>query len=389
MLNHLNEAIIVSDELFDLQVGYVTFRNPIALAPMAGITDSAFASKNAKNAGLAVIGGYNLDKETNASAAKLVERGRQEFLSDAPLEFFETEVNAVDTVGAVGFNVRAVSLDPLIKAASIVKAAGGILELDAHCRQEEMVSIGVGEALMKDLPRLTEWIKKIKETGVVLSVKVRANVVDDVALARSIENAGADILHVDAMKEGAGADLRAILRIRDSTRLFLIGNNSIMDIMDARDMFSKGADMISVSRGVLEDDGFIDALVEDVCAVQEQMGWYNSPKHVCRGEGDLRGLAFCCKPVKRCAVHDKAAQLGYNRDEFEIIKMEFVKGTPLEFGDSTCFGSLAWCCKISKPCYLRDGVLDVLDLSASDYMRLKKDLATYILDNAKKPVNEQ
>jgi predicted metal-binding transcription factor (methanogenesis marker protein 9) len=60
--------------------------------------------------------------------------------------------------------------------------------------------------------------------------------------------------------------------------------------------------------------------------------------------------------------------------------MEFAKGTLLEFGDSTCFGSLAWCCKISKPCYLRDGVLDVLGLSAADYMKLKKEMADYILE---------
>ncbi|WP_440952352.1 methanogenesis marker 9 domain-containing protein [Methanococcoides sp. FTZ1] len=378
----------MSDELFDLQVGYVKFSNPIALAPMAGITNSEFANTHAQNAGLAVIGGYNLDSETNAAASKLVERGREEFITGSPLEFLEKEVKAVDIDGAVAFNVRSTTLDPLLKAAEIIKEAGYILELDAHCRQEEMVSIGVGEALIKDQPRLAEWISKIKEIGVVLSVKVRANVVDDIALVRVIEKAGADILHLDAMKEGAGADLSAILRVRDSSRIFLIGNNSVLDFDDAKEMFSRGADMVSVSRGVLQDPHLIDDLVDEVTLLQEQMGWYNSPKHVCRGEGDLRGLAFCCLPVKPCAVHNKAGQLGYSPREFANIKMEFAKGTPLEFGDSTCFGSLVWCCKISKPCYLRDGVLDLLDLSAADYMKLKKDLATYILDNAKKPVNE-
>ncbi|KGK98813.1 methanogenesis marker protein 9 [Methanococcoides methylutens] len=378
----------MSDELFDLQIGYVKFSNPIALAPMAGVTNSEFANNYAKNAGLAVIGGYNLDGDTNIAAKALVENGRDEFITDTPLEFLENEAKAINIDGAVAFNVRSTTLEPLLKAAEIIKNAGGILELDAHCRQDEMVSIGVGEALMKDMPRLADWISKIKETGVVLSVKVRANVVDDIALARTIENAGADILHLDAMMEGAGADLGAILRVRDSTRMFLIGNNSILDFNDAKEMFSKGADMVSVSRGVLQDAHLIDHLVEEVTLLQEQMGWYNSPKHVCRGEGDLRGLAFCCLPVKPCAVHNKAGQLGYSPKEFANVKMEFAKGTPLEFGDSTCFGSLVWCCKISKPCYLRDGVLDLLDLSASDYMKLKKDLATYILDNAKKPVNE-
>jgi predicted metal-binding transcription factor (methanogenesis marker protein 9) len=63
--------------------------------------------------------------------------------------------------------------------------------------------------------------------------------------------------------------------------------------------------------------------------------------------------------------------------------MEFVKGTPLEYGDSTCFGSLAWCCKITKPCFMRDGVLDLIDLSPTEYMKLKKQMADYILDHAR------
>ena len=31
------------------------------------------------------------------------------------------------------------------------------------------------------------------------------------------------------------------------------------------------------------------------------MVWENSPSHICRG-GDVRGLAFCCPPVKPCPI---------------------------------------------------------------------------------------
>ena len=65
------------------------------------------------------------------------------------------------------------------------------------------------------------------------------------------------------------------------------------------------------------------------------------------------------------------------------MKMEFAKGTPLEYGDSTCFGSLVWCCKITKMCPLRDGVLEMIGLSDADYMELKRELADYILDHPK------
>jgi TIM-barrel protein len=377
----------VSDNLFDIKIGNVSFRNPIALAPMGGITDSRFANEKAKDAGLVILGGYNLDAATQKAASEIVARGREEFESSEPLKLIESEIKAVNNGPVVAVNVRSSTVEPLIEAAKLVKDAGVILELDAHCRQKEIIDIGAGQALLTDLAKLCDWIKHIKETGVVLSVKVRANVVDDIELVQQIESAGADILHLDAMQEGAGADLKLIKNIRDSTRMFLICNNSVTDIEMAKDMFSRGADMVSVARGVLEDSALVSQLVNNISTQQKDMGWYNAPKHVCRGEGDLRGLAFCCLPVKPCPVHNTIKKLGYSAQEFTDVKMEYAKDTMLEFGDSTCFGSLVWCCKISKPCYLRDGVLETLGVSDAEYMRLKKELADYIIDNAKKPIN--
>ncbi|WP_440954458.1 methanogenesis marker 9 domain-containing protein [Methanosarcina sp. Mfa9] len=377
----------MSDDLFNLHVGYVRFKNPIALAPMAGIADSAFANQHAGDAGLVILGAFNLDEGSMKVASELAARGRKEFISDEPMEFIKQEIRAVTSGTAVAVNVRSTTLGPLIEAAKLVKEEGAILELNAHCRQPEMLDTGLGEALLQDLPRLSEWIRAIKETGVVLSVKVRANIIDDAQLARIIDKAGADIIHVDAMLEGFGTDLDAIMTYRDSTRKFLIGNNSVTDFADAKEMFSWGADMVSAARGVLEDPELIRKLVESVTSYQQVIGWYNAPKHVC-SSGDFRGLAFCCMPVKPCPVHEKFRKLGYTAEEFARTKFEFAKGTMLEFGQDTCFGSLVWCCKVTKPCWIRDGALNTLDLSDAEYMKLKEQLAKYILDHAKIPVNE-
>ncbi|AKB45049.1 methanogenesis marker 9 domain-containing protein [Methanosarcina vacuolata] len=377
----------MSDCLFDLHIGYVRFKNPIALAPMAGTVDSAFANQYASNAGLVILGAFNLDKASIAVASALVARGRKEFISDEPMELIKKEIRAVTSGSAVAVNVRSTTLEPLIEAAKIVKEEGAILELNAHCRQPEMLEAGLGEALLHDIPRLSAWIKAIKETGVVLSVKVRANVVNDIELARIIDKAGADIIHVDAEMEGFGTDLDAILNYRDATRLFLIGNNSVKDFEAAKEMFTRGADMVSAARGVLENSGLIQELVENVTSYQQSIGWYNAPKHVC-SEGDFRGLAFCCLPVKPCPVHEKFQKLGYTAEEFARTKFDFAKGTMLEYGEDTCFGSLVWCCKITKPCWIRDGVLNTIGLSDSEYMKLKKQLADYVLDHARIPVNE-
>lgn len=377
----------MSDCLFDLHIGYVCFRNPIALAPMAGIVDSAFANQYAGDAGLVVLGAFNLDKGSMKVASDLAARGRKEFISDEPLELIKREIRAVNSGSSVAVNVRSTTLEPLIEAAKLVKEEGAILELNAHCKQPEMLEAGIGEALLHDLPRLSAWIKAIKETGVVLSVKVRANVVNDVKLARVIDKAGADIIHVDAMLERFGADLDAISNYRDATRLFIIGNNSVTDFGAAKDMFSRGADMVSVARGVMENPKLIKELVEGVTSYQESIGWYNAPKHVC-SEGDFRALAFCCLPVKPCPVHAKFKKLGYTAEEFAQTKMEFARGTMLEYGEDTCFGSLVWCCKITKPCWIRDGVLHTIGLSDAEYMKLKEKLAKHVLDHARIPVNE-
>lgn len=377
----------MSDCLFDLHIGYVRFKNPIALAPMAGIVDSAFANQYADNAGLVVLGAFNLDKASITVASDLVARGRKEFISNEPMELIKKEIRAVKSGSAVAVNVRSTALEPLIEAAKIVKEEGAILELNAHCRQPEMLEAGLGEALLHDLPRLSAWIKAIKETGVVLSVKVRANVVNDIELARLIDKSGADIIHVDAAMDGFGADLDTILNYKDATRLFLIGNNSVKDFEAAKDMFTRGADMVSVARGVLEDPGLIQKLVENVTSFQHAIGWYNAPKHVC-SDGDFRALAFCCLPVKPCPLHNKFRKLGYTAEEFARTKLEFAKGTMLEYGGDTCFGSLVWCCKITKPCWIRDGVLNTIGLSDSEYMKLKQQLAKHVLDNARIPVNE-
>ena len=373
----------MSEDLFDIKIDDLSFKNPIALAPMGGITDSQFANEFAKDAGLVILGGYNLDAATNLAASEMAKRGRKEFVSDEPLKLIENELGSVKTESVVAINLRSSTLEPLIEAARMAKNANAIIEIDAHCRQPEMTRIGVGEALLRDLSKLQDTIRKVKATGAIVSVKVRANVIDNIKMAKAIEDAGADILHVDAMKKGSGADMETIRKIRDATRLLLIGNNSVTDFDTAKEMFTRGADMVSVGRGVMEDPSLISSLVKEVTLLQQEIGWYNSPKHVCRGEGDLRGLAFCCLPVKPCPVHSNIKKIGLSAKEFADIKMEFAKGTPLEYGDSTCFGSLVWCCKITKMCPLRDGVLETIGLSDAEYMKLKRQLADHILDHPK------
>ncbi len=369
-------------DLFDLKAGYVKFKNPVAVASMAGITDSGFFEMF-HEAGLYILGGYSIDEATMDASRDMVRRGRKEFVADDVFSLIESELKKVSGKGvAIGINVRAASAGPFLRAAELAKKYGAIMEINAHCRQEEMTAIGAGEAMLKDRISLARLVADAKKMGAVVSLKMRSGVVDDVKLCRTLEKAGLDIIHIDAVGM-RGANLNAIKKIRDSTSLFIIGNNSIVNYETAQAMLSAGSDMISVARAAASNPKFIGGLVSYVEEQQRQTGWYNAPSHICRG-GDLRGLTWCCPPIKDCPVHGALARANLSPEKFARIKLNFGKGTKLERGSTTCFGSMVWCCKFNKPCYLREESMAENNLDYKEYTLLKKKLSEEIIRNIDK-----
>jgi TIM-barrel protein len=369
-------------DLFELQAGYVKFKNPVAVASMAGITNSEFF-ENFLDAGLYILGGYSLDEATMNASREIMKRGRKEFVDDNIFEYIDSELKKVSERGvAIGVNVRATSVEPFIKAAEIAKKYGAFLEINAHCRQEEMAAIGVGEVMLKDRTGLARLVSEIKKTGVVLSLKMRGGIADEVALCRLLRKAGLDIIHIDAMGL-KGANVNLIKKIRDSTDLFIIGNNSVSNYETAQAMYSAGADMVSIGRAAMADAKVVKRIVSYTEDQQRQTGWYNAPSHICRG-GDLRGLTWCCPPIKDCPVHSALARANMSAEEFARLKLDFGKGTKLEKASTTCFGSMVWCCKYNKPCYLRDESMQENKIGHKEYIRLKKKLSEEIIKKINK-----
>jgi len=88
--------------------------------------------------------------------------------------------------------------------------------------------------------------------GSTVSVKVRTEVpgVDLPTVARRIEDAGADVIHVDAM------DSEATIRdVAAATDLFVIANNEVRDRESVREYLAYGADAVSVGRPSREPTG--------------------------------------------------------------------------------------------------------------------------------------
>ena len=228
---------------------------------MAGITDGRFCSNMASQGfDLVTIGGYNTDQNSINAGLKIIKRGRPEFSVDKEylIPYIENEVkfikNQNDYNGSVSVNLRASSPDPIIDVSKIPEL--NVVEINAHCRQYEMVKSGCGQALLKDPKVLKDFTSQVVENcNKKVSVKVRANVpgVDDIMIAKAVADAGADYIHVDAMKPGFDyADYSVIESIKKNVDIFIIGNNSIRDLRSARLMLSSGAHGISIARAAIK-----------------------------------------------------------------------------------------------------------------------------------------
>ena len=224
----------------------IDFTPRVALASLSGASDAAWARQASEYAGCAFLGGIALDRRTREAARALVARDREEFLPPDPIEFIDHELGELDNVPlTVGFNVRSATLDPIREAAAVCRDHDAIIEINAHCRQDEMCAANAGETLLKDTDRLCEYVQAASETGATTSVKIRAEVrgVDLPETARNASEAGADIVHVDAMD--SEQDIRAVV---DTTDAFIIANNGVRDRDTAREYLTYGADAVSVGR---------------------------------------------------------------------------------------------------------------------------------------------
>lgn len=359
---------------YELIVNGRTVKTPIAIASMAGIVDADYVLDRKEYIGMAFIGGYSIDEATINASALMEEEGRSEFILADPAAGLKAEIEKLaETDVVAGINLRGSSPGSF---ASLAEELGDavIYEIDAHCRQPAMIDAGCGEYYLHNTEELADSVSALKNKGVTVSVKIRAGVAgDDSELARLLWKAGADILHVDLMDFGVSK----IRQIRNSCPLFLIANNSVNTFERMKDLLAHGADMVSLARH--SDTGTLKTLDTAISVYADETGWYNSPKQLCRG-GDLRGLTFCCMPVKQCPLLPALKKAGMTPKEYHDLKVEMVQNTPLASGSSTCFGSLAWCCKSSTPCMFRDISIKKEGISLADYMRYKRRLSEKIMD---------
>lgn len=349
-----------------VEIGYLHIDNPIA------VVSPQSRPETDSSAGLILLDGFDLDLVSLSQIQSRLNDVKQKL--SVWREGRPSLPNIYDGQGAKGEESgergqpRSVSLGlcatcsedgPLLEAARIAAQNLCLLEL-------KMSSI-------RDPIRLLELIPLLKRSGVTLSLRIRPEDLSN-TLLQKLNESDLDMIHLD-LRGLDGVSPKLVKKAADARGPAIMALADVGDFEDARTLLAMGADVVSL-RGA--DLDFVQWLAGAMTEYDSLSGWCNAPKHICAG-GDLRGLAFCCPPVKSCAVFGALKRAGLTPEEFVNRKIAAARGTPLEKGEGTCFGSLVWCCKIGKPCYLRDEALARANLSEREYMELKKKLAEKIL----------
>ncbi len=201
-------------------------RHPSVLAAMAGRNNGEFCRKIGElGVGMVTLGGISADEKSMEASKKMVEKGRTEFIFDDIHRYLEENIcTAQESRALVCVNIRSATLEGYTRASEIITDLKAVVEINAHCRQKEMVDIGAGQSLLHDLNKLKTIVNSLRDTGISSIVKFRGNVYPEKAM---IEIVQPDAVHIDAYKQDEkGFDFTVFEKIKDSN-CFKIGNNSV------------------------------------------------------------------------------------------------------------------------------------------------------------------
>ncbi|MBI5191756.1 MAG: tRNA dihydrouridine synthase DusB [Nitrospirae bacterium] len=150
----------------------------------------------------------------------------------------------------------------MAEAARILSGQGAdIVDINMGCPVKKVVRNGSGSALLKDLARAEEMIKRtVAASSVPVTVKIRTGweKTDFVAVefARMAEASGAAAVAVHGRyaKQGFSghADWTSIARVKEAVGIPVMGNGDVLSAHDAKRMLdTTGCDLVMIGRGAL------------------------------------------------------------------------------------------------------------------------------------------
>jgi tRNA-dihydrouridine synthase B len=242
-----------------LKIGTVPLPSPFAIAPMAGMTDSAFRRLVKRRGGCGLV-------VTEMVSAEGLVRG-----IDRTLEYAEyTEEERPISIQIFGGDP-----DKMAAAAQIVEGMGAdIVDVNMGCPVPKIAKHNAGCSLMREPAHAASVIAAMsKAVKIPVTVKMRAGWNDyernAPALARMVEDAGAAAIAVHgrtaAQSYSGSADWDMVARIADALTIPVFGSGDCLEATQIIDKLRSGVEGVLVGRGVLRNP-WILAQAEDLAA---------------------------------------------------------------------------------------------------------------------------
>ncbi len=226
-----------------LKIADIEFESPFFLAPLAGVTDSAFR-RICKEKGAAFL-------YTEMVSAKAICYGDKK--TEQLLRIYEEE----KPIGIQLFSAEPKFLKEAVER--IEDKQNALIDINMGCPVPKIVKNGEGSAILKNPYLAFELVKTAKNsTKKPVTAKIRIGWdrahINACEIAKAVELAGADAICVHARTREdyykPEADWEEIAKVKQAVKIPVIGNGSVFCGKDAFDLMERtGCDGVMIARG--------------------------------------------------------------------------------------------------------------------------------------------
>ena len=240
------------------KIGNIEIKNNVVLAPMAGISNSAYRTI-IKEMGCGLI-------YAEMVSDKAITYGSKKTIDMLYMTDFERPISQ---------QIFGSDKESFVTSAKYIyeNMKPDIIDINMGCPVPKVaVRAQAGSALLKDPDKVYGIVKAVKEAvPCPVTVKIRSgwdeNSINAVEIAKVIEKAGADAIAVHHRTRAQGysgkANWNIIKEVKENVNIPVIGNGDILTCYDAKRMLDEtGCDAIMIGRGVLGNPWLIKECIE-------------------------------------------------------------------------------------------------------------------------------